>query len=315
MIVASRRQASPFLLAGLLIWCLASVGISLPAEAVVTLVSFTASPGDGQVLLEWETASEIDNVGFYLYRSTSESGEYVRISEFIPSEGDAVLGAKYSYLDQDVQNGVTYYYKLESVATDGSSEFYGPISAVPQSQATMTPTATATATSTPTAIPSPTPMATKPPTATPTHPPTATSTPLPTATTTPTATFTPPPAPSSPTPTATATGMPTSTPIRSPTATATPIATHPPTSTPTSTATKAPAMTPTPLPMRVTMPSPTGRAAAPTQSAEAAPTLTVYRPLPSAHSPGLAWPTIGVVALGGLVLASVYLLIRGKPGP
>ena len=217
MIVASFRRVCFCLLVWLLALCLLLLGSAIPVGAVVTLVSFTASPGDGQVLLEWETASEIDNAGFYLHRSTAEAGEYVRIGDFIPSQGDGLMGARYSYLDQDVQNGTTYYYKLESVATDGSSEFHGPVSATPQGQATMTPTATftplwtatetatatatatltptPTATSTPTAMPSPTPTATRPPTATPipptatfTPPPTATPTPTPTTTTTPTRT-------------------------------------------------------------------------------------------------------------------------------
>ena len=145
------------------------------ALAAVTLVSFTATGGDGQVLLEWETATEIENVGFFVHRSTAEVGEYVRISPFIPSEAGGIIGAEYSYLDQDVQNGTTYYYKLESVATDGSSELYGPISATPGVQ----PTATAPATTTATATPPP------PPTATPTPFPWPTATPTPTPTLTP----------------------------------------------------------------------------------------------------------------------------------
>ena len=58
-----------------LILALLLPGSAMPVEAVVTLLSFTASPGDSQVLLEWETASEIDNAGFFLHRSTAEAGE------------------------------------------------------------------------------------------------------------------------------------------------------------------------------------------------------------------------------------------------
>ena len=143
------------------------------ALAAVTLVSFTATGGDGQVLIEWETATEINNVGFNLYRSTSEGGPYVRINDLlIPSQAlGSVIGAYYCYTDSDVINGTTYYYKLESVDVYGHAEFHGPISATPGGQPTATPTATPTwlwtatppATATATATPPP------PPTPTPTH--------------------------------------------------------------------------------------------------------------------------------------------------
>jgi hypothetical protein len=114
------------------------------ALAAVALASFTATEGDGQVLLEWETASEIDNIGFNLYRSTSEGGPYVRINDsLIPSKAlGSVVGACYSYTDSDVINGTTYYYKLEDVDVYSHAEFHGPISATPGAQPTATPTPT-----------------------------------------------------------------------------------------------------------------------------------------------------------------------------
>jgi len=151
------------------------------ALAAVTLASFTATGGDGQVLLEWETASEINNIGFNLWRSTSETGNYGQINDWlIPSKAlGSVVGAYYSYVDSDVINGTTYYYKLENVDAGGSSEFYGPITATPGGQPT--------ATDTPTPTPTNTPTITNTSTATPT------STSTPTTTSTPTSTVTPPP--------------------------------------------------------------------------------------------------------------------------
>ena len=111
------------------------------ALAAVTLAWFTATGGDGQVLIEWETASEINNIGFNLWRSTSETGDYARLNDsLIPSQAlGSVIGAYYSYTDSDVINGTTYYYKLESVDVNGHAEFYGPISATPGAQPTATP--------------------------------------------------------------------------------------------------------------------------------------------------------------------------------
>jgi sulfatase modifying factor 1 len=138
---------------------LGATGIAMfdrSALAAVTLASFTATGGDGQVLIEWETASEIDNIGFNLYRSTSEGGPYVRINDsLIPSKAlGSVMGAYYCYTDSDVINGITYYYKLEDMDVHGCREFHGPISATPGAQPTATPTPTLTPTQpTATAIP------------------------------------------------------------------------------------------------------------------------------------------------------------------
>ena len=42
-----------------------------------------------------------------------------------------MIGASYSYIDDTVANGITYYYKLEDVDIYGTSTFHGPVSATP----------------------------------------------------------------------------------------------------------------------------------------------------------------------------------------
>jgi hypothetical protein len=99
---------------------------------LIELSSFTATPLNSAVLLEWETETELDNEGFNLLRSEEEDGQYVKISRnFIPSKGEAGFGAEYSYTDYDVENGVTYYYLLEDVDFYGKSTLHGPVSATP----------------------------------------------------------------------------------------------------------------------------------------------------------------------------------------
>jgi len=157
------------------------------ARAAVELVSFTATPGDGLILLAWETATEFENAGFFIVRSLSQGGTYNRISPFILAEGDGVTGSEYEYEDQNVTGGVTYYYKLETIGNDQVSEFYGPVSAtILLATNTSSPTATSTKTPvipyTPTLTPSrtatgPTPTRSITPTRTPTRIPTRTSTP------------------------------------------------------------------------------------------------------------------------------------------
>lgn len=99
---------------------------------LIELSSFTATPLNSAVLLEWETETELDNEGFNLLRSEEEYGQYVKINRnYMPSKGEAGFGAEYSYTDYDVENGVTYFYLLEDIDIYGKSTLHGPVSATP----------------------------------------------------------------------------------------------------------------------------------------------------------------------------------------
>jgi uncharacterized delta-60 repeat protein len=100
------------------------------ATTAVELVSFSATPFSGAVSLDWETGSELANLGFHLYRSAG--GDIERItSSLIPGLGSSPQGARYHYLDAAVTNGVTYSYFLEDVDTTGRRERRGPVEATP----------------------------------------------------------------------------------------------------------------------------------------------------------------------------------------
>ena len=97
---------------------------------LVDLVSFTAEGFEEYVLLTWETASEIDNAGFHLWRSEKKSSKYEIITDsFIWPEGGLTWGAKYEYEDIYVEPGLTYFYELEDIDDSGVSTFHGPVSA------------------------------------------------------------------------------------------------------------------------------------------------------------------------------------------
>jgi len=97
---------------------------------LVNLASFAAIPSLESILLEWETASEINNAGFRLWRDEKEDGQYTCITEtLIPAEGGPSQGAAYAYEDDSVELGTTYYYQLEDMDYGGKSTFHGPVSA------------------------------------------------------------------------------------------------------------------------------------------------------------------------------------------
>ncbi len=96
----------------------------------ITLAAFSATPQNAAILVAWETASELDNVGFNLYRSEAADGPYVQLNTTLipPQNPGSVLGGYYEWLDADVQPGVVYFYKLEDLDVKGVSTFHGPIS-------------------------------------------------------------------------------------------------------------------------------------------------------------------------------------------
>jgi hypothetical protein len=101
----------------------------------VELLSFTARPDRLAIRVRWETASEIDNAGFNLYRATALEGEKVRLNaDLIPSKvppGNPI-GATYDWLDTQVVAGTIYYYWLEDVDIYGRATLHGPVKAQAQ---------------------------------------------------------------------------------------------------------------------------------------------------------------------------------------
>jgi hypothetical protein len=93
--------------------------ISLENGALeVSLVSFTGEAADNGVLLHWSTLSENNNLGFEIERRI-EGEEYKRIG-FIKGHGEALAAIDYEFLDKNIETGLTYYYRLKQINTDGS---------------------------------------------------------------------------------------------------------------------------------------------------------------------------------------------------
>jgi hypothetical protein len=99
----------------------------------IELTSFTATPKARKVKLGWSTGSEIDNLGFNLYRAESEDGEYTQINgSLILAEGSSNEGSSYEFVDRNVRNRKTYWYRLEDVDIYGTRTQHGPVSATPR---------------------------------------------------------------------------------------------------------------------------------------------------------------------------------------
>ncbi len=107
------------------------IGLNLDGALAVTLAAFGAVQQGEGVLVSWETASELGNLGFNLYRGTSPDGWDRQLNAvLIPSPAPgSPSGFTYTWLDQtDLTPGTTYYYWLAAIGVDGATDVHGPVS-------------------------------------------------------------------------------------------------------------------------------------------------------------------------------------------
>ena len=90
-------------------------------------VLMTQLYGSRNAKVQWDTSTEVNTAGCYLYRSSSPDGEFILINkegELIPSQGNALSGATYEFTDENVIPGETYYYVVEEMEYDLTSHRY-----------------------------------------------------------------------------------------------------------------------------------------------------------------------------------------------
>jgi hypothetical protein len=88
---------------------------TLPVE----LTSFEATAMSEAIRLQWVTASETGNDHFILSRCISPDGQFTQIAS-VNGAGESVSENTYSYIDHNLTNGVTYYYRLADVDINGN---------------------------------------------------------------------------------------------------------------------------------------------------------------------------------------------------
>jgi hypothetical protein len=93
----------------------------LPSGTIpVELTSFTAVSQNSGVLLNWSTATEVNNSGFEIERS-QENKDWSKVA-FIRGNGTTSSEKKYSFYDGNLSEG-KYLYKLKQIDFDGSFEY------------------------------------------------------------------------------------------------------------------------------------------------------------------------------------------------
>ena len=88
------------------------------APLAVELASFSAAAAKSDVTVQWSTASETNNYGFYVERLGSSASSWSTVSRLVPGAGTSLQLHHYSFVDQSVSSG-TYYYRIRQVDLDG----------------------------------------------------------------------------------------------------------------------------------------------------------------------------------------------------
>ena len=100
-------------------------GIPVPVE----LTSFSATVNNYNVLLSWQTATEINNSGFEIQKLKESKSEKLQNWEsigFVTGNGTTTEIQKYSFTDKILSEG-KYQYRLKQIDYDGSFEYSNTI--------------------------------------------------------------------------------------------------------------------------------------------------------------------------------------------
>ncbi len=90
------------------------------APLPVTLSNFRAEHTKAGVILKWTTESEVDNAGFYIYRSETEAGEFKVVNPtMVQGAGTTGERNEYTWTDTTAEPNTVYYYRIEEVSHAG----------------------------------------------------------------------------------------------------------------------------------------------------------------------------------------------------
>ena len=86
----------------------------------VTLSHFRAELTDTGVILKWTTESEVDNAGFYIYRSQTRDGTFKVVNPtMIQGAGTTSERNTYTWKDTTAKPNTVYYYRIEDISHAG----------------------------------------------------------------------------------------------------------------------------------------------------------------------------------------------------
>ena len=101
--------------------------ISVEGKLPVELIAFTVSAGEYTVILNWETATEMNNSGFEIQRSNAGNGNvneniWLTIG-FAAGSGNSQTNKHYQFIDRNPVSEMKSFYRLKQVDYNGEFEY------------------------------------------------------------------------------------------------------------------------------------------------------------------------------------------------
>ena len=98
-----------------------NAGGALPVE--LSMFSAKRDALTGQVVITWETQSELNNAGFFIKRSQQKDSKFVVVNAvMVPGAGTTAEKQSYTYTDSSASPNIVYYYQIEDVSLDGNRQ-------------------------------------------------------------------------------------------------------------------------------------------------------------------------------------------------
>ncbi|HTZ17831.1 MAG TPA: C25 family cysteine peptidase [Dissulfurispiraceae bacterium] len=110
--------------------CELSVSSGVPTLATVS--SIDAYAVGGSVIVEWETSSEINTIGYYLLRFNDKTGQFERVNDnMLPAMIRHNHGGIYRLQDSTASVGKPSTYVIQEIEIKGKARKYGPFVVTP----------------------------------------------------------------------------------------------------------------------------------------------------------------------------------------
>ena len=87
----------------------------------VELISFTIQAAEENILLNWSTATELNNSGFDVERS-QDGKEFLKLG-FVEGHGTTTQQQYYTFVDKNITATTKYFYRLKQLDNDGTFKY------------------------------------------------------------------------------------------------------------------------------------------------------------------------------------------------
>ena len=111
-------------------WYVDDIAVIVYIIIPVELTSFSAITGSDQVILNWSTATELNNLGFEIQRSANINDESQNRNwqtlVFVEGSGTTTESQNYSFTDRNPSTGISYY-RLKQIDFDGTYRLFDEV--------------------------------------------------------------------------------------------------------------------------------------------------------------------------------------------